>query len=348
MIKTFDPSRDVKEQPTEVTELISYGGSIFSGATVGTATQANIKRFNQWASASNTGSLHHTMYSTNFTASNAVSLMSLAYGYSISSSFYGATNETNGTEKNRMYKLFAKQLLGSQDDRFVIDSLERDELVFLSLHRTQRKDELRKSNISFLAIGSGSNTDFPATEELVYTDTGAANDYDVTIRGDVSDIKSGSLVVGKVWYQAGILALIPEKFSNTSSVATNGGNLWSGSHDYESMALSGGGGTLDNTLDAMRFRFRNMSIMNSTQLHASLYFCRALNDEFNYSSNPTFIDVDGRILPTSGSTTSMTKTYITKVGLLGANNELLAVGSLSQPLKKAPDIERTVVVRLDY
>ena len=348
MIKTFDPARDVKEQPTEITELVTYGGSIFSGATVGAATQANIKRYNQWASASVTGSLYQGMYSTNFTASNAVPLMSIAFGYSVSSSFYGALNETNGIEKNRMYKLFAKQLLGAQGDRFTIDGQERDELIFLSMYRTQRKDEIRKSNIGILAIGSGSYDDFPAEEEKVYTDDGAASNYDITIRGDAADIVTGSTVVGRVWYQAGIMALVPELFSNTSSVDTNDSNFWSGSFDYEAMALSGGGGSLENTLDAMRFRFRNLSIINTTQLNASLYFCRALNDEFNYSSNPTFLDVDGRILPTSGSTSTMTKTYLTKVGLLGANNELLAVASLSQPLKKAPDIERTVIVRLDY
>ncbi len=40
--------------------------------------------------------------------------------------------------------------------------------------------------------------------------------------------------------------------------------------------------------------------------------------------------------------------YITTVGLYGANNELLAVAKLSEPLKKTPADEFTLRVRLDY
>ena len=40
--------------------------------------------------------------------------------------------------------------------------------------------------------------------------------------------------------------------------------------------------------------------------------------------------------------------YITTVGLYGANNEMLAVGKLSEPLKKTPADEFTLRVRLDY
>ena len=354
MIKTFDPTRDIKDQPSEIAEVITYGGSIFSGAIVGSVSEANVKRFNHWSSGSRTGSFYQDLYSTHHTASTAVKLMSVTFGYSVSSSFHGAADETNKVEKERIYKLFAKQLLGSEKERFTIDGVTRDELIFVSFARSQRKDELRKGTMSFKTINSGSSggagsVTIPANNVLTFTDVGSTGDYDETTRGDVADIVSGSLVAGRVYYQAGILTLVPEIISNTSSLSTNPGNTWSGSNDYASMVLSGGaGGSLDNTIDAMRFRLREMSIMNTTILHSSLFFCRALNDEFNYSSNPTFIDADGRIMPTSGSTNLMTRTYLTKVGLLGANNELLAVGSLSQPIKKAPDIERTVIVRLDY
>ena len=40
--------------------------------------------------------------------------------------------------------------------------------------------------------------------------------------------------------------------------------------------------------------------------------------------------------------------YITTVGLYSADNELLAVGKLSEPLKKTPENEFTIRVRLDY
>ena len=40
--------------------------------------------------------------------------------------------------------------------------------------------------------------------------------------------------------------------------------------------------------------------------------------------------------------------YITTVGLYSADNELLAVAKLSEPIKKTPETELTLRVRLDY
>ena len=40
--------------------------------------------------------------------------------------------------------------------------------------------------------------------------------------------------------------------------------------------------------------------------------------------------------------------YITTVGLYSADNQLLAVGKLSEPLKKTPNDEINVKMRIDY
>ncbi len=40
--------------------------------------------------------------------------------------------------------------------------------------------------------------------------------------------------------------------------------------------------------------------------------------------------------------------YVTSVGMYSADNELLAVAKLSEPLKKDPSNELTLRVRLDY
>ena len=42
------------------------------------------------------------------------------------------------------------------------------------------------------------------------------------------------------------------------------------------------------------------------------------------------------------------RSYVTTVGLYSADNELLAVAKLSEPLKKTPSNEVTLRVRLDY
>jgi hypothetical protein len=82
-------------------------------------------------------------------------------------------------------------------------------------------------------------------------------------------------------------------------------------------------------------------------MHSTIYFCRALNAEFNYSTNPTFIDNDGRIIVTSGSD-NQTRTYITKIGMYDINDNLLAVSAPSEPVKKSPDNELIFRVKLSY
>ena len=369
MLKSFDTARDIVNQLSTVNEVVVFGAGIFTGSAT-TTGEINVKRFNHWISGSGaSGSFYHSLYNQNATSSLAVELVNITFGYSHSSSFFVSQsqaglfdNATNPNEKNRIYRLFAKQLLGSEEKFFQIDGENRHELVFFALRRSQYKDEIKKGTVSLRMMNSGSGNGIGASQgprensvfdEQVFSDQDATSQFQRSERGDFANIASGSLVGGQVYYQAGIIVAIPEIVSNTSSLATNVGNAWSGSaadeQDYTAMVVSGGlSGTLDNLIDSIRYRVLNLSVVNQSNLHSTFYFCRALNDEFNYSSNPTFIDSGGRIIVTSGSTDLSTRTYITKVGLLGENSETLAVASLSQPLKKTPDSELLIKVRLDY
>lgn len=343
-MKALNPDRDVINQISAVNENIVFGGSLFSSS----AGEPNIKRTIHWTSGSTSGSFYHAIYNSNYTQSNAVELVDVTYGQSISSSYYNDALATNKDEKNRVYRLYAKLLLGDENSRFNFDSADRDNLVFLHVRRSQFKDEIKKGSVSILCMASGASggSDVISTfSSRSITDDGAASAYSETNRGDTADLLSASTVVGKIWYQAGVVALVPELASNTSSVADNPGNTWSGSIDYGALVTSG---SYESVLTAVRTRFRNVSFINQTNLHATYYFCRALNDEANYSANPTFTDDSGRIVPTSGANNLQTRTYITKVGLVGENGEILAVASLSEPIKKTPDIEFSVKVRLDY
>jgi hypothetical protein len=81
-------------------------------------------------------------------------------------------------------------------------------------------------------------------------------------------------------------------------------------------------------------------------LNAQYLFARVKNQEFNYSTNPSFIDDEGNLRFTS--MISQPTTYITTVGLYNDNNELLAVAKLSQPLPKDFTRESLIRIKLDY
>ena len=78
-----------------------------------------------------------------------------------------------------------------------------------------------------------------------------------------------------------------------------------------------------------------------------MYFCRANTGEYNYSSNPTYLDAS-KIVVKGNNAFEEPVSYITTIGLYSADNELLATAKLSEPLKKAPSNEITLRVRLDY
>jgi hypothetical protein len=93
-----------------------------------------------------------------------------------------------------------------------------------------------------------------------------------------------------------------------------------------------------------------VTFQNVTTINSTLVFCEAAADEFNYSSNPTFTDNDGRIvvIDTNAEDTQKAFTFITTIGLYDAADNLLAVAKLSRPVEKNDEKKLTFRVRLDY
>ena len=157
--------------------------------------------------------------------------------------------------------------------------------------------------------------------------------------------------VGLLYYQAGIAIISGSIFNEVSSggILTNGYNniSMSGpnttSEDLDAVLT---GSLITGSADNFRNRIYNLSFNNTTELNSTIYFCRVNNQEFNYSSNPTYT-TDSKINVKTKSSDDPVS-YITTIGLYNGGNELLAVAKLSEPLKKTPSQEFTLRVRLDY
>ena len=143
---------------------------------------------------------------------------------------------------------------------------------------------------------------------------------------------SSRMVVGDYgaqnYYQAGIAVL-------TASYSV----LQSSSYYEGTYAITG-------VADDVRERWIDNDFNNTTELNSTIYFCRVNNNEFNYSSNPTYLSSSKIVTKNVSSDPSVS--YITTVGLYSADNELLAVAKLSEPLRKDQTNEVTLRVRLDY
>jgi hypothetical protein len=114
--------------------------------------------------------------------------------------------------------------------------------------------------------------------------------------------------------------------------------------------------SIDNIVDHIagcRFGSSSLSAMtfqNVTNINSTLIFCRANSNDFNYSSNPTYTDNDGRIvvIDQGEEDKQQSFTFVTSVGLYNANDDLLAVAKLSRPVEKSFEKDLTFRVRLDF
>lgn len=209
--------------------------------------------------------------------------------------------------------------------------------------------------------GSAIFTDLNSSEQKFTT---AGGQY-----GTIVDSANTNRRVGLMFYDAGIamfdLAQIvsgSQAMSGTISAMSPAGTLMLGGPGTET-ALKAKfipdfimSASIDNIVDhicAARFQSGSLTAItfqNVTNINSTLIYCRAPADQFNYSSNPTFVDGDQRIVVIDrGEEASQdTFTYITTVGLYDASNNLLAVAKLSRPVEKSPERDLTFRVRLDF
>ena len=194
------------------------------------------------------------------------------------------------------------------------------------------------------AVGAAGNTAVAGTlvsaNKIIVNNTTAGGSHGT--QSFTGGVTAGT-TLGLVFYQAGIVAMTSSVFGASSQIM----NHATSSHDDVLKKE-----TIDNFADGVRNRIQNISFNNTTEVNSSMYFCRLNNNEFNYSTNPTYLK-DSKIVVKSipGSANQyneMPFSYVTTVGLYSEINELLAVAKLSEPVKKTPENEMVLRVRLDF
>jgi hypothetical protein len=338
--KAFDLSHDVANIISSINEVVTISSSLFTSE--GQVGDPNVKMFNNIASASaevQLGGYWQTIYDASPTASTSTALMDYTFGYATGSVYNQAsTVSSSQDEKIKVFREMASVLLGNPDATFQVGGVNYTEAFFVMLKRVIMKDEVKKGSVAIRLTGTGGNLNF--------TDQGASTNFQQTVGGDYAYILSGTTQVAQVWYNAGVVVLPPLALGSVwSPTAQN----WSGSSGVGASLVSCmSSSIIDDCVDGLRKHVDKVSFHNQTNLYSTIYFCRATNSEFNYSSNPTFIDEQKRIRVTSGSNILQSRTYITTVGLYDANDNLLAVGKVNKPITKSPDNEAVFRIRLDY
>jgi hypothetical protein len=253
---------------------------------------------------------------------------------------------------------------------------EMNACIFLSFSRLLVKDEIKKGSFRLSVLTGGmpqsvSGAAAAGGSEIIVGDYGATGSFKVNSpAGEFAPLFTGSnhpgqhanMSIGLIYYQAGIVVLSASLFSSGSNPmggapvsnlvhfgAPNGGPWANGVtrlYSTGSVTEVVSGATIQQAADGFRNRLNYISFNNTVELNSTIYFCRANHNEFNYSSNPTY--VSGSKIVTKNKASDTPVSYVTTIGLYSADNELMAVAKLSEPLKKDPSTELTLRVRLDY
>ena len=371
-------NQDIQNTRTKLHESIPLTGTVISG----TYTDLNIKNY---AHGMFQSVYDYPFLSS---SANHIMDITLGYASSSNFSSSVATQNTQKIQiYNQMAQtLMGYDSTGSiqrfDQDGDLTAGVKMDNCMFLSFSRLLVKDEIKKGSFSMkwmisssynengsmnsrqltITDRSGSNSFFsnsPTGEYGILYATGSGgtiNSVHHVLTGSGASTAGGTantgryFPVGLIFYQAGIVVL-------TGSITTDhgeGGILDDSAIGALSMA---GGGTkgmttmltgaaISSSADAIRSRINDLSFNNTVELNSVVYFCRASHNEYNFSSNPTY--VNGSSIRVKANPGDVPITYITSVGLYNEQNQLLAVGKLSEPVRKDPSIELIFRARLDY
>lgn len=357
-------TNDIVTTKTLLHEAIPITGTIVSGTYVSGTTEKNIKNY--------THGMFQSVYDYPYLSSSANHIFDVAMGFHATSSLSGSSvGHVQVSKKINMYNQMSQVLMGYDENgnirRFDEDGdltggAKMNEVFFINFARLLSKDEIKKGSFN-LELGTSASWDQSNgvfAERIKLVDTNAQNDYRVNSpAGDYgilyADSTSGTNLTtddgtqkaGLIFYQAGIAVVTASVFISGSGGILTGSKgaleMNTGTQTVQQLFVSG---AISASCDSLRQRLYNVEFNNTTELNSTVYFCRAHHNEFNYSTNPTYLSSSKLVVKNNASDTPVS--YISTVGLYSADNELLAVAKLSEALKKDPSNELTLRVRLDY
>jgi hypothetical protein len=252
------------------------------------------------------------------------------------------------------------------DGNILAGGTKHQDCFILPFSRLLVKDEIKKGSFTMtLGLGTAHAAANAVAHRITIMDSSGSDGYLVnspageygilfaknvaTPSADTELIQPAAGVgipVGLLYYQAGICVLTASVFGRSASShgLLSASCVMTSDTTYIEADLKAK--TIQVNADNLRHRIIDITFNNTTELNSTIYFCRAHHNEFNYSTNPTYLTGSKIRVKTNSSDNPVS--YITTIGMYNDNNELMAVSKLSEPLKKTPDVEFTLRVRLDY
>ena len=299
-------------------------------------------------SATALGSHYINVY---YNAAISQSEFSVSYGHIAGSGSLDYTTGTGGTgysPSRVIYNQYRQLVFGDENSTFSFNGYTPDHIYVVNVSRARYKHNLKPASMMLKLRATSQTrtyTDDSITTSGSATMTNAGRQFNI-VEGTTPGVMTGTSLnqsaggnkgsYGLFYPDAGFMIFNPDALDDehtgtelqpvvTSNLAAND------NHEKMVTAINRG----------------NSFILDSEEkVSSQYYFTRARNSEFNYTTNPSFVDINGSVNVTSFIDNPTT--YITTIGLYNDNGDLVAVAKLSQPVTKDFTKEALIRVKLDY
>ena len=287
---------------------------------------------------------------------------SIAYGHRDGSGSLDFTNDEGsfGYSATRWnYSHYRQLVYGDELQEFNFNGFTPKDIWVINIERKNYKQNLKPGTLNMFLGESDTGAIIQLTDNSVTT-TGSAT---LTMCGRQYDIVSGSsgqaispqksnlsATIGDAQHghygyfypDAGFIILNPAALAETLGGSGNAGSITNLTPNETPNAP---GFNIHKLLSSLQYG-SNFIFDSEEKVTSQYYFTRVKNSEFNYTTNPSFIDTQGSLR--FQSMVDQPTVYITTVGLYNDGGELLAVAKLSKPLAKDFTKESLIKVKIDY
>ena len=337
--------------------------------------------FTSSVQSSSNGAYYMQVFNKDVSDASSAKQFSILYGHKGGSGSLGKPGVEGNRETATVYGQMLNLTQPPETELFTFDSTNpatQQHIFALSVDRSRMREKIDPGNWEiklgnsgsgaghFVSLIDDSSTNSSPVNANGVTEfnvvSGSIQGGSTTIKFSASDMNDATGSYGKFYPDLGLIILnahalslsqlgsvdasgtLPEgtAFDNTFGVSGPMLALNTGSN----VLLAPGSSSVSRLYGALEFtgsfQARREEAVTSTH-----YFCRATNDKFNRSNNPSWV-TGSTGEPRIESFKTSPKTYITTVGLYNDANELLAVAKLSSPILKSKSREALIKVKLDF
>ncbi len=300
-----------------------------------------------FGTATSSGAHYLEVFNKVTSDTTSVTQYAVAYGNRKGSGSLDFTNDTGAKGKSpssNVYSQYRQLVFGDEASNFSFNGFVPDDIYVINIERSRFKHNLKPGTLDLRLSGSSGMEVLHLTDDSVTltgssTSTNAGRQFNI-VSGSLGTMLGTNLTqvaasgsYGFFYPDSGFIILNPSALKQnvdglTSTVTANNDSK---NHQKLYNHISGG---------------KHFIVDSQEKISSQFYFTRATNTEFNYTTNPSFIDNVGNLNFTS--MIDNPTTFITTIGLYNDSGDLVAVAKLSQPVAKDFTKEALIRVKLDY